>query len=94
MENFKQYIHNQNEKIVNEKIKPETKISPKNKTVKTPVKKMPKNSKSDDYKKLIKECKVQFDNALKNAENNLENFNKILFEIQQKITEFFEKNNQ
>ena len=94
MENFKQYIHNQNEKIVNEKIKPETKSSPKNKTVKTPVKKMPKNSKSDDYKKLIKECKVQFDNALKNAENNLENFNKILFEIQQKITEFFEKNNQ
>ena len=39
----------------------------------------------------MKECKTKFGEAMLNAEDNLENFNKTMAEIQRKINEFFQK---
>lgn len=50
-----------------------------------------KLSKTKDYKNLMKECKTKLGEAMLNAENNLENFNKTIAEIQRKINEFFQK---
>lgn len=50
-----------------------------------------KLSKTKDYKNLMKECKTKLGEAMLNAENNLENFNKTMAEIQRKINEFFQK---
>ena len=50
-----------------------------------------KKSDSEEYKKLMKECKTRFAEAMQNAENNLQDFNKILADIQKKINNFFEK---
>lgn len=45
-----------------------------------------------EYNELTKNCKKQFTQALKNLDNGLEDFNKTMQEIQQKITEFYLKN--
>lgn len=45
-----------------------------------------------DYKLLMSICKEQFNQALKNIDNGLEDFNKTMSEIQQKITEFYLQN--
>ena len=81
MDEFKKYIDNPPQKPVKNKQNP----------VQRKVKKSAEISGSDDYQKLIKDCRIKFEDALKNAENNLENFNKVLSDIQQKVNAFFEK---
>lgn len=42
-----------------------------------------------EYRELTKICKQQFDEALKNLDNGLENFNQTLKDIQNKVAEFY-----
>lgn len=49
---------------------------------------------SEEHKKLIKSCRAQLTNALKNLDEGLEGFNKSLQEIQQKVVDFYNKNKQ
>lgn len=58
---------------------------------KTSAPKTTKLSRTKDYMDLMKECKTKFGEAMLNAEDNLENFNKTMAEIQRKINEFFQK---
>ena len=47
---------------------------------------------SDDYKEFLRSCKEQFVQAIKNIDNGLEDFNKTMQEIQQRVTEFYNMN--
>ena len=82
IEDFKTYIET-----------PKPVAQPAPKSVKKPdaAPKTKKLSKTKDYKNLMKECKTKFGEAMLNAEDNLENFNKTMAEIQRKINEFFQK---
>lgn len=42
-----------------------------------------------EYKQLMKECNLQFANAMKNIHTGLDDFNKTLAEIQQKVADFY-----
>lgn len=94
MHNFKTYVDNPpviNKPLSSKSSKPKI---VREKLVETsdarPLKKI-KLSQTKDYKNLMKECKTKFGEAMLNAEDNLENFNKTMAEIQRKINEFFQK---
>ena len=42
----------------------------------------------------MKECNAKLSIAMKNAENNMQEFNNVIQEIQNKITGFFVKNQE
>ena len=100
MQDFKNYVDNPPVKQKSlAALKPIKHKEPKSKAVKVkpvkisvekPVKEI-KLSNTKDYKDLMRECKNKFADAMLNAENNLENFNKTMIEIQKKITDFFSK---
>lgn len=48
-------------------------------------------SKTKEYKQLMKECNEKLTQAMKNAESDMQGFNKTLQEIQSKIVGFFTK---
>ena len=44
-----------------------------------------------EYKDLITNCKTQFNSALKSLDGGLEEFNKAILEIQEKVAKFYEE---
>lgn len=59
------------------------------------IKEKPKHlSATKEYKDLMKECNAKLSIAMKNAENNMQEFNNVIQEIQNKITGFFVKNQE
>lgn len=94
MQEFQKYIDTPKPVIKAEKPKSENNIEHierKPKKEKVVKEKTRPRSSSKEYKALMNECNNMLTAAMKNAENNMQGFNEVLKEIQNKIAGFFAK---
>lgn len=85
MSDFKNYFENPIKKIKSKNISSKTQTDNKTESVSEKI----NTSNLDEYRQIVKDCKIKFNKALNDAENNLESFNSTLAEIQQAINDFF-----